>query len=1731
MLPQKNNEYCVPSASPLQKTKTGHSGQQKVSMYSQTPPRSPLSHPRKLLASVLQQHSSTVPWHKDIAAAIQSSQWNTVRTNLANVNPNHNSSFTSSFTSSSRDSSEQQRKGGKSFWNRISGRNGRNNDSRDRTGLLVTDEQQRTALHLILSNRKSPVNLVLQLLTAEPGAAATPNNRGRLPLHFAVVYRHDVNVIASLIDAYPAAISFPDSKGQSPLQYAVDIAMRESSKCVPPQTFWMPLPEDCEEAAWQDEQSERWAVVHWLLLSSATHPQTSLSVGGSKPMLVEALLNAASPAVISLLIGASVMLLSYESKASAFAGSTLYTCITRHYPLTILMSLASQCPVDVQKVRDETGMGLVSAQYISGCFEQTPSTQQEWTVSDDFYACMMECMQEGEIGDDPALLDWWRKIEFLVAFCACNKLNHRGSGQKYEPSNLPKEYLLHAALLNVDTPPCVIRMLLALYPESITVKDPNTDALPLHLAAMKRDYIPRSYEAKYTEKKRVMEIILEADRSAVNKRHEGRLPLHYAVGSGRTIESLKPLLEAAATIHKGDDRDENSQLLRRDPKTLLYPFLQAAAYPNKSAEDSFRWTCTARNKYSNAEWKGFPDRKKAIEVLRVAEEEDMARIDTIYELLRRQPGVLGGWQQSQIRSVNRSASSERSVDFPRDSTGKGLVAAHYVSWCFTERMDELKGLTWEPNAEHEDMFRRAVQLALTERSFSRLPSEFIIWWTKMMKYIRDDCRKITPSPAQLENFESVTIPHENDAFLLHSGLSNPDTPPEVIEILLAAHNEAASLYLPGSSLLPLHIAARTPSYISRSFELYQHLSLDLTLQSYPKAARVMSNGRLPLHMAISAGKCYHAIESLVREEPRALAVLDSYTGLYPFQLMASRQEYTSEQRLHFQYLARSRLDEKAWNDLSPQARTKQVQHVQKEHELDVLSSIFLLLELNAALINRLTLEHDDESESQSDITSFLSKNVGLRTPSVATKKSDVSSTEGSDSFFAQSKEMVSPAVRPPLPSSLTVLLSQRYSRGSNNDDDLFESDASVFSNVDVMSTISSTAHTVKKNERALNDFADEESIQIYSFGGEEEVVYDDFAEDSYVQGSFTQVTDCYDEDASEIILQESESSEEGTNLHADDVSIVSFEIRRVPRFSSWKMREGDAAPASVTLSKMPPQSLLAEIKTPSLSSRDNNVKSSSEMSVSSSTIDKNSVPSSYKSLRPDERASMNTSAGMLWISPDLLKTEITHQGDTYSADNENSSVSMSSHRLTDSLVSRSKKSSAQSGLQHGSKTHSTEASISRTGADISTKNSRPGVSRSRSGLSEKSLHLKIARSTNQASLLGKHRDTDTIDDDPLLNMNPDPPKGKGLLSVSHHAHFGEGRSMGKNPASGPSQKSGVRNVRRSASDVAATNIRSIHLLGLDGSSNSVDDDVLLNIDPLTTKMSTESTRATRLMGTNNLPNDSQLNASSSVAPADVTKSHSCLTKSSITPHTASIHHEIEMLYNYAKVSQSTPEKDGADDCVSSDMHTNHSSTAHASEAVVVPVSSKYFDKTSMMWKEHPKEQVCTNQENLNGGAATLKGRVADYKPPMSFDKQSMRWVEKKQTKGQSQRATVCDLAKVNPTEEPLTPQRATAAIPFMAMPSSKINHISKTERHQAASKGRTQFRGRSATNRASNGRATHDQEAFPRLTCLLCHENEIEVLVVPCRHLCICRLCSVRQTSIANCPICDGRVTGIMLIF
>ncbi len=48
--------------------------------------------------------------------------------------------------------------------------------------------------------------------------------------------------------------------------------------------------------------------------------------------------------------------------------------------------------------------------------------------------------------------------------------------------------------------------------------------------------------------------------------------------------------------------------------------------------------------------------------------------------------------------------------------------------------------------------------------------------------------------------------------------------------------------------------------------------------------------------------------------------------------------------------------------------------------------------------------------------------------------------------------------------------------------------------------------------------------------------------------------------------------------------------------------------------------------------------------------------------------------------------------------------------------------------------------------------------------------------------------------------------------------------------------------------------------------------------------------------------------------------------------------------------------------------------------------------------------------------------------------------------------------------------------------------------------------------------------------CIICNQGPKQVVFLPCRHMCMCQLCSNAMPR-AICPICRGIVSGKMNVF
>mmetsp|Transcript_15139 Transcript_15139/g.44793 ORF Transcript_15139/g.44793 Transcript_15139/m.44793 type:complete len:121 (-) Transcript_15139:26-388(-) len=68
--------------------------------------------------------------------------------------------------------------------------------------------------------------------------------------------------------------------------------------------------------------------------------------------------------------------------------------------------------------------------------------------------------------------------------------------------------------------------------------------------------------------------------------------------------------------------------------------------------------------------------------------------------------------------------------------------------------------------------------------------------------------------------------------------------------------------------------------------------------------------------------------------------------------------------------------------------------------------------------------------------------------------------------------------------------------------------------------------------------------------------------------------------------------------------------------------------------------------------------------------------------------------------------------------------------------------------------------------------------------------------------------------------------------------------------------------------------------------------------------------------------------------------------------------------------------------------------------------------------------------------------------------------------------------------------------------------------------------------RESLARVTHEKEKMLRnqldgerehRLCVICQEEEKTCLLLPCRHLCLCKECS-RRSELQNCPLCRKQI-------
>ena len=158
------------------------------------------------------------------------------------------------------------------------------------------------------------------------------------------------------------------------------------------------------------------------------------------------------------------------------------------------------------------------------------------------------------------LKDRWTKLVLTVRAAHTCTAGHKCS------SEIPE---LHLAL-EFPCPPLVICHFLELYPEQSSVIMSNQKCFPLH-------YFLLSSNALH-DGEAVIKSLIKAYPKAVLERHNGRLPIHFAITSGLTWRTgVRDIIFADSSVLNEMDRSDG-----------LFPFMQAAAYGRSDLSTIYR---------------------------------------------------------------------------------------------------------------------------------------------------------------------------------------------------------------------------------------------------------------------------------------------------------------------------------------------------------------------------------------------------------------------------------------------------------------------------------------------------------------------------------------------------------------------------------------------------------------------------------------------------------------------------------------------------------------------------------------------------------------------------------------------------------------------------------------------------------------------------------------------------------------------------------------------------------------------------------------------------------------------------------------------------------------------------------------------------------------------------------------------------------------------------------------
>jgi ankyrin repeat protein len=245
-----------------------------------------------------------------------------------------------------------------------------------------------------------------------------------------------------------------------------------------------------------------------------------------------------------------------------------------------------------------------------------------WSINTRRKDLIRQAISKGKIPEQ--MRQWWSVLKTLI-WRAANELDGGSSRNPMCDTPQTREFLLHAALWNASKiPPIAIELIVEVYPASAFSKQPGTGLIPLQIAAQAQSYKSFPFESTISLSSSLeMMTLLDSD-GLVAKSEAGQLPLHMAIGSGKTWAELRTMVEAAP---------ETLSVL--DPSTGLLPFQQAAC--KDCFIPSHRIVCAGT---TFAQWDKQRPEENAKVLRALCDGYERDKLTTIFELLRAKPAVL-----------------------------------------------------------------------------------------------------------------------------------------------------------------------------------------------------------------------------------------------------------------------------------------------------------------------------------------------------------------------------------------------------------------------------------------------------------------------------------------------------------------------------------------------------------------------------------------------------------------------------------------------------------------------------------------------------------------------------------------------------------------------------------------------------------------------------------------------------------------------------------------------------------------------------------------------------------------------------------------------------------------------------------------------------------------------------------------------------------------------------------